>query len=118
MIPPRSFPGGVGDRKMGCNYAPTILVQNAANSMGLEQVLWLFGEDHQITEVGTMNFFMVYVNDWGDKELRTPPLNGLILPGVTRDAILQLARNWGECTVAEESFTMPEVVKLLEDNRV
>lgn len=61
----RAWPGGVGDRKMGSNYAPTIHVQREAASKGLQQVLWLYGEDHQLTEVGTMNIFMFWINDQG-----------------------------------------------------
>lgn len=61
----RAWPGGVGDRKMGSNYAPTIHVQKEATSKGLQQVLWLYGEDHQLTEVGTMNIFMFFINDDG-----------------------------------------------------
>ena len=61
----RAWPGGVGDRKMGSNYAPTIHVQKEASEKGLQQVLWLYGEDHQLTEVGTMNIFMYYINDNG-----------------------------------------------------
>ena len=29
-----------------------------------------------------------------EPEIATPPLNGLILPGVTRDSIIQLAKKW------------------------
>lgn len=61
----RAWPGGVGDRKMGSNYAPTIHVQREAASKGLQQVLWLYGDDHQLTEVGTMNIFMFWINDQG-----------------------------------------------------
>lgn len=61
----RAWPGGVGDRKMGSNYAPTIQVQKEASNKGLQQVLWLYGEDHQLTEVGTMNIFMLFINDQG-----------------------------------------------------
>jgi len=61
----RAWPGGVGNRKMGSNYAPTINVQKEAAAKGLQQVLWLYGEDHQLTEVGTMNIFMFFVNDQG-----------------------------------------------------
>lgn len=50
---------------MGSNYGPTIRVQKKAASRGLQQVLWLYGEDHQITEVGTMNIFMFYINEDG-----------------------------------------------------
>ena len=64
----RAWPGGCGDRKMGSNYAPTIHVQREACEKGLQQVLWLYGDDNQLTEVGTMNIFMVYVNDDGGNE--------------------------------------------------
>lgn len=63
----RAWPGGVGDRKMGSNYAPTIQIQKEASAQGLQQVLWLYGEDHQITEVGTMNIFVLLVNEQGGK---------------------------------------------------
>lgn len=61
----RAWPGGVGDRKMGSNYAPTIHVQKEAHAKGLQQVLWLYGEDHQLTEAGTMNIFVAFINDKG-----------------------------------------------------
>lgn len=61
----RAWPGGVGDRKMGSNYAPTIHVQKEACQKGLQQVLWLYGPDHQLTEVGTMNIFLLFVNEQG-----------------------------------------------------
>lgn len=52
---------------MGSNYAPTIHVQKEASNRGLQQVLWLYGEDHQVTEVGTMNIFLFFINDKGGK---------------------------------------------------
>lgn len=65
----RAWPGGVGDRKMGSNYAPTIQIQKEATAMGLQQVLWLYGEDHQLTEVGAMNIFVLMVNEQGGEFL-------------------------------------------------
>lgn len=103
---------------MGSNYAPTIHVQKEAANRGLQQVLWLYGEDHQVTEVGTMNMFMFYINDSGEKELLTPPLNGLILPGITRDSILTLGKQWGQFKVREANMTMPYICKLLQEERV
>lgn len=114
----RAWPGGVGNRKMGSNYAPTIYVQKEAAEKGLQQVLWLYGEDHQLTEVGTMNIFMFYANEKGEKVLVTPPLNGLILPGITRDSILTIAKQWGQFEVREEVITMPEVCELLNQGRL
>jgi branched-chain amino acid aminotransferase len=52
------------------------------------------GDERYITEVGTMNVFMCLKNKNGGTELVTPPLNGLILPGVTRQSILDLGRTW------------------------
>ncbi|XP_055389618.1 branched-chain-amino-acid aminotransferase, cytosolic [Condylostylus longicornis] len=114
----RAWPGGVGDRKMGSNYAPTIRVQKEAEKKGLNQVLWLYGEEHELTEVGTMNIFMFYINDAGEKELITPPLDGLILPGITRDSIIRLAKQWGKFNVREGKFTMPQIVELLRHDRL
>lgn len=114
----RAWPGGVGDRKVGSNYGPTIHVQKEALKHGCHQVLWLYGDDHQLTEVGVMNIFMLYINDNGEKELLTPPLDGLILPGITRDSIIRLCREWGEFAVKEQKFTMPFISQLVKKGRL
>lgn len=57
---------------MGSNYAPTINVQKEASRKGLQQVLWLYGENHQLTEVGTMNIFMLFVNEKGGEFKQNP----------------------------------------------
>ena len=70
---------------------------------GHQQILWLYGDEHYITEVGTMNIMLFWKNTDGDLELVTPPIEqGVILPGVTRDSLLTLAREWGEF---KESFS-------------
>lgn len=63
----RAWPGGTGDAKIGGNYAPCIRPQLDANKQGYQQNLWLFGEDHQLTEVGTMNCFVYWKNEQGGK---------------------------------------------------
>ena len=88
----RAWPGGAGDKKIGANYVACIVPQVQAAKRGFHQNLWLFGEDERPTEVGTMNFFCVLRDKDGRKELVTPPLDGTILPGVTRDSVLELAR--------------------------
>ncbi|CCK69117.1 branched-chain-amino-acid transaminase BAT2 KNAG_0B06930 [Huiozyma naganishii CBS 8797] len=89
----RAWPGGVGDKKLGANYAPCIQPQLRAASKGYHQNLWLFGPEKYVTEVGTMNCFFVFENKTQNvKELVTAPLDGTILEGVTRDSILTLAR--------------------------
>ncbi|XP_063852257.1 LOW QUALITY PROTEIN: branched-chain-amino-acid aminotransferase, cytosolic-like [Scylla paramamosain] len=114
----RAWPGGVGDMKMGSNYGPTLEIQRQAEQQGCQQVLWLFGPEHRITEVGAMNIMVFLVNDQGEKELVTPPLDGLILPGVTRDSLLTLARSWGEFRVTERDITMGEVEQASEEGRL
>ncbi|XP_063530401.1 branched-chain-amino-acid aminotransferase, cytosolic isoform X2 [Cydia strobilella] len=114
----RAFPGGVGNRKVGSNYGPTIEATTRAAQLGHHQVLWLFGPDHQLTEVGAMNIFMVYINENGDKQLSTPPLNGLILPGITRRSILELASQWEDLVVKEEVITMDRVISLNKQGRL
>jgi len=57
-----------------------------------------------VTEVGTMNFFVFWKNDKGEDELLTPPLDGTILPGITRDSILTLMQELGEFKVSQRPY--------------
>jgi len=114
----RAWPGGTGDAKIGGNYAPGVLPQIEVAKLGYQQILWLFGPEHNVTEVGTMNFFMLWKNENGEKELVTPPLDGTILPGVTRDSILALVKEWGEFKVSEKPVNMSEIVKASDENRI
>ncbi|CCK72867.1 uncharacterized protein KNAG_0M00140 [Huiozyma naganishii CBS 8797] len=111
----RAWPGGVGDKKLGANYAPCILPQLQAASRGYQQNLWLFGPEKNITEVGTMNVFFAFKNSaTGKKELVTAPLDGTILEGVTRDSILTLARERldpKEWEINERYFSINEVAE-------
>jgi len=114
----RAWPKGTGGSKLGCNYCPTIVPQLQAANKGYSQVMWLFGEEDYVTEVGTMNQFFFWINEKKEKELITCPLDGTILPGVTRDSILKLTQSWKEFKVTERPFTMKEVVKALEQGRL
>ncbi|XP_069193336.1 branched-chain-amino-acid aminotransferase, cytosolic-like isoform X2 [Procambarus clarkii] len=114
----RAWPGGVGMMKMGSNYGPTLEIQKQAEARSLHQVLWLFGPEHRITEVGAMNIMVFLDKGNGEKELVTPPLDGLILPGVTRDSILSLTRQWNEFTVSERDITMSEIIQAESDGKL
>ncbi|KAK9454744.1 cytosolic branched-chain amino acid aminotransferase [Dipodascopsis uninucleata] len=110
----RAWPKGVGDKKLGANYAPAILPQRQAASRGFQQNLWLFGDEGFVTEVGTMNFFAVFKTPEGKFELVTAPLDGTILEGITRDSILALARerlDKDKWIVSERKFTMKEIAE-------
>ncbi|KMU87287.1 branched-chain-amino-acid aminotransferase [Coccidioides immitis H538.4] len=118
----RAWPGGVGDKKLGANYAPCIVPQLEASTRGFQQNLWLFGEEQYLTEVGTMNLFIAMKNkETGQNELITPPLDGTILEGVTRDSVLTLARErltpkgW---KVSERKLTMPELAEAADEGRL
>lgn len=100
----RAVPGGVGDAKTAGNYAASIMAAVEAQREGFTQVLWLDAvERRYIEEVGTMNIFFLM-----DDELITPPLTGSILPGITRDSVLRLTRDWG-LKVSERRITIDEV---------
>jgi branched-chain amino acid aminotransferase len=110
----RAWPGGAGHAKIGGNYAPCIVPQAVAALSGHQQILWLFGEDGAITEVGMMNMFAAMITRDGKKELVTAPLDGTILDGVTRNSVLSLAREnlvpqgW---SVVERKYTMRELAE-------
>ena len=71
---------------------------------GYTQVLWLDAEELKyVEEVGTSNVFF-FING----ELVTPPLNGSILPGITRDSVLRIAKHWG-LTISERLISIEEV---------
>ncbi|KAJ7225761.1 branched-chain amino acid aminotransferase II [Mycena pura] len=125
----RAAPGGTGAYKIGVNYAPGVLPQKTAEALGYSQNLWLHGPDHQLTEVGTMNMFVVFKTKDGAIELVTPPLDGMILPGVTRDSVLTLAREHlsgvkrlpdlpENLVVSERTVTMKEVKEAANEGRL
>ena len=106
----RAVRGGVGEAKTAGNYAASIMAAVEAQKAGFTQVLWLDACDRQsIEEVGTMNIFFVI----GD-EIITPPLSGSILPGITRESVLELTRQWG-LTVIERAITIDEVFQANAD---
>jgi len=106
----RAVPGGVGEAKTAGNYAASLKAMDEAHKKGFTQVLWLDAiEKKFIEEVGTSNIFFVI----GD-EVITPQLSGSILPGITRDSVLQLARDLGLKTV-ERRISIDEVISANED---
>jgi len=108
----RAFPGGTGGYKLGANYAPGVVPQIAAAAQGYSQNLWLHGPEHYLTEVGTMNLFIVFRKGDGTLELATPPLDGMILPGVTRDSVIALAKGHASKTLILQD--LPEQFEINE----
>ncbi|KAI9445422.1 aminotransferase [Lactarius indigo] len=125
----RAYPGGTGQYKIGANYALAVFPQKMASEQGYVQNLWLHGPEHNLTEVGTMNLFVVFRKEDGSLELVTPPLDGMILPGVTRDSVLSLTRSHAAGTlripnlplklrVSEREVSMKEVCEAAQSGRL
>jgi branched-chain amino acid aminotransferase len=100
----RTAPGGLGDLKTPANYAASLFSAERAKAKGFTQVLWLDAvEKKWVEEVGTTNIFFRI----GD-ELITPPLEGTILPGITRDSIIKIAKR-EKIKVTERRISIDEV---------
>jgi branched-chain amino acid aminotransferase len=100
----RAFPGGTGDIKPAGNYAPALRADADAQRAGCQTVLWLDGRERRyIEECGVMNVFFVI-----DNTVVTPPLEGTILPGVTRDSVITLMRDQG-LAVEERRIAIDEL---------
>jgi branched-chain amino acid aminotransferase len=87
----RSVPGGTGFAKAAGNYAASLYPAKLAQEEGYHQLLWTDSQEHKwIEESGTMNV----VFRIGDT-LISPKPSETILDGITRDSVLQLAKDWG-----------------------
>ena len=87
----RAVKGGMGFAKTGGNYAASLIAQVKAHDGGYSQVLWLDGVERKyIEEVGAMNIFFKI-----NGKIVTPMLNGSILPGITRNSVIQVCKSWG-----------------------
>ncbi|WKD60746.1 Branched-chain-amino-acid aminotransferase [Corynebacterium ciconiae DSM 44920] len=91
----RAARGGTGAAKCAGNYAASLLAQAQAEEKGCDQVVWLDSTElNYIEEMGGMNLMFVY-GEGEDVTVVTPALSGSLLPGVTRDSLLQVARDMG-----------------------
>lgn len=100
----RAVKGGVGEAKTGANYVASLAAQVKAHDDGYSQVLWLDGVERKyIEEVGAMNIFFKI-----DGTVVTPKLNGSILPGVTRNSVIELCKTWG-VPVEERKISVDEL---------
>ena len=103
----RASPGGTGAAKFGGNYAASLLAQAQAAEHGCDQVVWLDAiERRYVEEMGGMNMFFV-LGSGGTARLVTPELSGSLLPGITRNSLLQLAVDAG-FTVEERKIDVDE----------
>jgi branched-chain amino acid aminotransferase len=109
----RAVAGGTGFAKTGGNYGGAIYPAKLAQEKGYHQLIWTDGRKHEyIEESGTMNVMFVI-----DDTLLTPELTDSILPGITRESVLQLVRRWG-LKVEERKISVKEVVEALQSGRM
>lgn len=100
----RAVIGGVGHVKTSGNYAASLKAQEEAEEKGYAQILWLDAKENKyVEEVGSMNIFFKI-----NGEVVTPKLNGSILPGVTRDSVIQLLKHW-EVPVREARISIEDI---------
>lgn len=106
----RAANGGVGEAKAAGNYASSLYPAKLANEQGYHQLLWTDSKKHKyIEESGTMNVMFVINNT-----LITPSLSGTILPGITRNSVLTIAKDWGY-NVEERQITVTEVIEAVKN---
>jgi len=109
----RAAEGGTGEAKAGGNYAGSLYASKIANDKGYSQVLWLDAKEHKyVEEVGAMNIFFII-----DNKLVTAPLQGTILPGITRKSVLTLAKDL-DIEPVERKISIEEIIKGIESGKV
>jgi branched-chain amino acid aminotransferase len=109
----RAAVGGTGDTKTAGNYAASLLAAEEAKEKGFTQVLWLDAAKRKyVEEVGTMNMFFLI-----EDEVITAPLTGSILPGITRDSVIRIVKDWG-MNVSERSLAINEVIRAAKNGKL
>ena len=109
----RAAPGGLGYAKTAANYAAALYPTTKSRREGADQVLWLDGAEHRfVEEVGAMNIFFKISG-----QVLTPPLEGTILPGVTRDSVITLLADKA-LAVQQRRIAIDEVVQAFRDGTV
>jgi branched-chain amino acid aminotransferase len=113
----RAAPGGTGMAKCAGNYAASLIGQKRAEEHGCQQVVWLDAvERRYIEEMGGMNIFFVF-RDGERVQLVTPAQSGSILPGITRDSLLIMAKDLGY-EVVERRISLDEWRTAVQQNRM
>lgn len=113
----RAAPGGTGEAKCAGNYAASLIAQAQAKEKGCDQVIWLDAIERKwIEEMGGMNLFFV-LGSGDDAQLLTPELTGTLLPGVTRDSLIQLGNDLGYDT-HEGKISIDELYESIQTGRI
>jgi branched-chain amino acid aminotransferase len=102
----RSAEGGAGFAKAAGNYGAAMYPAKKMQEKGYQQLIWTDHKEHKyIEESGTMNVMFVI-----DGVLVTPAVSSTILAGITRDSVVQVARDLGY-KVEERRISVDEIVE-------
>lgn len=112
----RSNHKGFGFAKIGGNYGATLGQFKGILNRKIDQILWL--DKKKVTEVGVMNFVVVWKDKNGEIELVTSKLSDSILNGVTRRSLLQLAKEKLNIKVSERDFSIDELIDACQEGRM
>lgn len=109
----RAAPGGLGAAKTAANYAASLLGAERAKARGYDDALWLDAREHRyLGEAGAANLFVML-----DDRVLTPPLDGCILAGITRDSVITLLREDGH-RVDERPIALDDLLRWQEQGRL
>jgi branched-chain amino acid aminotransferase len=109
----RAASGGTGYAKAAGNYAASLYPAKLAKAEGYDQLVWTDAAEHKyIEESGTMNIMFRCGN-----KILTPSTSDSILSGITRDSVVNLAKDWGY-DLEERKISVEEIVNLLRDNKL
>ncbi len=98
---------GTGGVKAIGNYVPGMLPSGNAKKMGFAEIIYLdAAEEKYVEEVGAANFFAIK-----DGNIITPELTGSILPGITRDSVIRIAKEKLGMNIEERRISIDEVME-------
>ena len=101
----RAAPKGIGNAKAIGNYSASLYPLTEAKNRDFDEVIYLNAKDEKfVEEIGSANLFVLTENT-----IKTPKLDGSILPGITRDSVITLAKDTIGLEVLETNVTLTEL---------
>ena len=112
----RGNPKSAAGYKLASNYAPTVKPSSEYLKRGIDQILWV--HDEKILEVGACNIFFMIKGKDGVIGIVTPPLDGSVLPGITRKSLIQIINKETEYEAKEADITVKDLTTAFDEDRV
>jgi len=113
----RTWKGSTGDHNVSSNFINHIYAESLAETKGYDTVLFI-SDGERINSLGGSNVIVVIVGEDGKRRLVTPPLDGTIIAGTTRDSVMKILADYGKLPMEERHVTVDELQKLLEEGHV